>query len=135
MKLDKCKEVTLNKATDPRGNLVFVESGFDIPFKIERIYYLYDVPYGSERGGHAHKELEQLIIPLSGSFDLVITDGYGERTINMSNPSVGIYLCSGIWRELKNFTSGAVCLVLASRHYDEFDYIRSYDEFIEHKNG
>lgn len=115
---------------DPRGNLTFVESERHIPFDIKRVYYLYDVPGGSERGGHAHKGLHQLIIAMSGSFDIHIDDGYKKKTIHLNRSYNGLYVCPMIWREMDNFSSGAVCMVLASNYYSEEDYYRDYIDFI-----
>lgn len=131
MNIEKCKLLDLPRICDPRGNLTFIESGSQIPFDIERIYYLYDVPIGAERGSHAHKALEQLIIAISGSFDVVIDDGYSKKRIHLDRSSLGLYICPRIWRELDNFSSGSVCMVLASQIYDERDYIRNYNEFLE----
>lgn len=133
MGLDSCKIIELPKISDVRGNLTFVESGRHISFGIERVYYLYDVPAGTERGGHAHKELEQLIIPLAGSFDVVLDDGCQKRKFHLNRPYIGLYVCPYIWRRLDNFSSGSVCAVLASRSYDESDYFRDYQEFLSMK--
>ena len=126
MSLDKCKIIELPKITDPRGNLTFVESFKHIPFDIKRAYYLYDIPGGSERGGHAHKELKQLIIALSGSFEILLKEDKNEILYNLNSPSKGLYVCPMIWRELRNFSSGSVCLVLASNLFDEGDYYRDF---------
>lgn len=131
--VDKCQMISLPKITDPRGNLTFVEGGNQIPFSIERVYYLYDVPGGAERGGHAHKGLHQLIIAMSGSFDVVLDDGKNKKRIHLSRSYGGLYVCPMIWRELDNFSSGSVCMVLASNRYDEEDYYRNYEEFIQGK--
>jgi len=130
MQLSDCRIVNLPKITDPRGNLTFIEEQWHVPFRIRRVYYLYDVPSGGERGGHAHKELEQLIIAASGSFDVVLDDGAQCARYRLDRPYFGLYICPMIWRELVNFSSGAVCLVLASNLYDEADYYRDYDEFV-----
>jgi oxalate decarboxylase/phosphoglucose isomerase-like protein (cupin superfamily) len=130
MNIDLCKIVDLPKISDPRGNLTFIEGGSDIPFDIQRVYYLYDVPGGSERGGHAHKGLHQLIIAMSGSFDVVLDDGKGKKRVNLNRSYKGLYVCPMIWRKLDNFSSGSVCMVLASNRYDEEDYYRDYAEFI-----
>lgn len=130
MNINNCKIIDLSKISDPRGNLTYIESDRHIPFEIRRVYYLYDVPAASERGGHAHKELEQLIIPLSGSFDVVIDDGENKKRFTLNRPYQGLYLCPLIWRELENFSSGSVCLVLASDIYKESDYYRNYKEFL-----
>lgn len=131
--IDTCKIITLPKITDSRGNLTFVEGGNQIPFSIKRVYYLYDVPGGAERGGHAHKGLEQLIIAMSGSFDVVIDDGENKKRIHLNRSYSGLYICPMIWRELDNFSSGSVCMVLASNLYDENDYYRNYTDFISAK--
>lgn len=129
MSIERCRIIELPKITDPRGNLTFVESGRQIPFGISRVYYLYDVPGGAERGGHAHKALSQLIIAMSGSFDVVLNDGYNSKRVHLNRSYNGLYVCPMIWRELDNFSSGAVCMVLASNFYDEEDYYRNYDDF------
>lgn len=128
--IDKCKIINLPKIEDARGNLTFIEEKSQIPFEIKRVYYLYDVPGGSERGGHAHIALNQLIIALAGSFDVVLDDGKTKKTFTLNRPYEGLYICPGVWRELKNFSSGSVCLVLASNLYSEDDYYRNYDQFI-----
>lgn len=128
-KIDDCRIITLPKIQDPRGNLTFIEGGRHIPFHIARTYYLYDVPGGAERGGHAHKGLEQLIIAMSGSFDVIIDDGRTKMRYHLNRSYTGLYICPMIWRELDNFSSGSVCLVLASNVYDESDYYRDYAEF------
>lgn len=130
MNIDLCRTIELPKITDPRGNLTFVESGHQIPFDIQRVYYLYDVPGGSERGGHAHKALSQLIIAMSGSFDVVLDDGVKKKRVHLSRSYYGLYVCPMIWRELDNFSSGSVCMVLASNLYDESDYFRNYDDYL-----
>jgi dTDP-4-dehydrorhamnose 3,5-epimerase-like enzyme len=128
--LGDCRIIDLPKIADPRGNLTFVESGTHIPFSVERVYYLYDVPGGAERGGHAHKGLQQLIIAMSGSFDIVLDDGREKQRFHLNRSYYGLYVCPMIWRELDNFSSGSVCLVLASNRYDESDYFREYEEFL-----
>lgn len=130
MRISNCKIIELPKIADPRGNLTFVENGNHIPFDISRVYYLYDVPGGSERGGHAHKELSQLIIAMSGSFDVVLNDGHEEKRFHLNRSYYGLYVCPMIWRELDNFSSGSVCMVLASNLYDEDDYYRDYNEYL-----
>lgn len=130
MSIADCKILNLPKIQDPRGNLTFIESRNQIPFSIERVYYLYDVPGGSERGGHAHKALHQLIVAMSGSFDVTIDDGNEKRRIHLNRSYVGLYVCPMIWRELDNFSSGSVCMVLASNCYDEDDYYRDYAQFL-----
>lgn len=130
MSINNCKIIDLPKITDPRGNLSFIESGRHIPFDIKRVYYLYDVPGGAERGGHAHKELSQLIIAMSGSFDVILDDGQEKKRFHLNRSYSGLYVCPMMWRELDNFSSGSVCMVLASNHYDEADYYRDYDEYL-----
>lgn len=128
--LDQCKIIQLPKITDPRGNLTFIEGGRHIPFKIERVYYLYDVPGGADRGAHAHKALHQFVVAMSGSFDVVLDDGDRKQRYHLNRSYFGLYICPMMWRYLDNFSSGAVCMVLASAPYDESDYIRNYDEFL-----
>lgn len=128
--LSGCKIINLPKISDPRGNLTFVEALNHIPFDIQRVYYLYDVPGGAERGGHAHKGLRQLIIAMSGSFDVVLDDGKEKKRFHLNRSYSGLYVCPMIWRELDNFSSGSVCMVLASNKYDEDDYYRDYADFL-----
>lgn len=136
MKIENCKIIELPKISDPRGNLTFIEGGGrHIPFDIKRVYYLYDVPGGAERGGHGHKALHQLIIAMSGSFDVVLDDGYEKKRFSLNRSYYGLYVCPMIWRELDNFSSGSVCMVLASNLYDEEDYYRDYDPFIKAARG
>jgi dTDP-4-dehydrorhamnose 3,5-epimerase-like enzyme len=130
MSVEKCKLIDLPKISDPRGNLTFIEGQRHVPFDIKRVYYLYDVPGGAERGGHGHKNLHQLIIAMSGSFDIVLDDGREKKRIHLARSYYGLYVCPMIWREMDNFSSGAVCLVLASNLYDEADYYRNYQEFL-----
>jgi dTDP-4-dehydrorhamnose 3,5-epimerase-like enzyme len=130
MSIDKCKLVDLPKISDPRGNLSFIEGGIHIPFEIKRVYYLYDVPGGSDRGSHAHKKLHQFIVAMSGSFDVVLDDGKEKKRFHLNRSYYGLYVCPMMWRDLDNFSSGAVCVVLASDHYDENDYIRNYEQFL-----
>jgi len=131
MSIESCGLVNLPKISDPRGNLTFVESNRHVPFEIKRVYYLYDVPGGAERGGHGHKALHQLIVAISGSFDIHLDDGVSKKTIHMNRSYEGLYVCPMIWREIDNFSSGAVCLVLASDYYDEADYYRDYGNFVQ----
>ena len=133
MSVDDCHVVALPKISDPRGNLTFIEGHTHIPFPIERVYYLYDVPGGAERGGHVHKELHQLIIAVSGSFDIVLDDGRKRKRHHLNRPYNGLYVCPMIWREIDNFSSGSVLMVLASNRYDEADYYRDYSEFMSHR--
>ena len=132
--IEHCAMIELPKIQDPRGNLTFVESSIHIPFGIERVYYLYDVPGGAARGGHAHKELHQFIIAMSGSFDVLLDDGRNRKVVHLSRSYHGLYVCPMIWRELDNFSSGSVCMVLASHRYDEADYFREYEEFLRAKD-
>ena len=127
--LEHCGVVELPRIQDRRGNLTFVEAGRHVPFDIQRVYYLYDVPGGAERGGHGHHRLRQLIIAMSGSFDVVLDDGSRRVRYHLNRSYTGLYVCPMIWRELDNFSSGSVCLVLASEPYDEADYLRDFDEF------
>lgn len=131
MSLEDCKIIELPKISDPRGNLTFVEGMQHIPFDIRRVYYTYDVPGGADRGGHAHKKLQQLIIAMSGSFDVTLGDGRDKKKFHLNRSYQGLYICPMIWRDLDNFSSGSVCMVLASNLYDESDYYRDYAEFIE----
>ncbi|MEQ1778218.1 MAG: FdtA/QdtA family cupin domain-containing protein [Nitrosomonas sp.] len=130
MSIEHCKIIELPKIAEPRGNLTFIEGNNHIPFDIRRVYYLYDVPGGSERGGHAHKALSQLIIAMSGSFDVVLDDGGEKKRFHLNRSYQGLYVCPMIWRELDNFSSGSVCMVLASNIYEESDYYRDYEEFM-----
>ncbi len=129
MSIDDCKFIDLPKISDPRGNLTFVEGKNHIPFDIKRVYYLYDVPGDSERGAHGHKKLQQLIIAASGSFDVILDDGSSQKRFHMNRSYYGLYVSSMMWRDITNFSSGAVCLVLASEAYDELDYYRDYAKF------
>ena len=133
MSIEKCRFVDLPKISDPRGNLTFVEGGQHVPFDIARVYYLYDIPVGAERGGHAHKDLHQLIIAMSGSFDVVLDDGREKKRFHLDRPDTGLYVCPMLWRELENFSQGSVCMVLASNRYDEADYYRDYEEYLTAK--
>ena len=131
MGIDKCHIIDLPKIADPRGNLTFIEGEKHVPFAIKRVYYTYDVPGGAERGAHAHKNLEQFIIAMSGSFDVVLDDGSQKKRVHMNRSYYGLYVCSMIWREIDNFSSGSVCMVLASEFYEETDYYREYDQFLK----
>jgi dTDP-4-dehydrorhamnose 3,5-epimerase-like enzyme len=130
MSLEDCKIIELPKISDPRGNLSFIEGEQHIPFNIKRVYYLYDVPGGSDRGSHAHKNLHQFIVAMSGSFDVVLDDGQKKNRFHLNRSYYGLYVCPMMWRDLDNFSSGAVCMVLASERYSSEDYIRDYDQFI-----
>lgn len=130
-----CTIIELDKHhSDRKGNISVVENNKDIPFEVKRVYYLYDVPGGESRGAHAHKELCQLIIAASGSFTVTLDDGNVKRTFLLNRPYQGLYIKPGIWRDLDDFSSGSVCLVLASHPYDEKDYIRNYEDFLGYKN-
>jgi dTDP-4-dehydrorhamnose 3,5-epimerase-like enzyme len=133
-KTNDCNLITIDQIGDRRGHISVVENNKEVPFEVKRIYYLYDVPSGEERGGHAHKDLEQLIIAVSGSFDVIVGDGETEKTFSLNRPNKGLYFTSGLWRKINNFSSGAICLVLASHKYDEKDYIRNYNEFLSYKS-
>ena len=130
-----CTIIEMDKHHSEKGNLTVVENSKTIPFDVKRVYYLYDIPGGKSRGAHAHKELKQLVIAASGSFDVVLDDGNVKRTITLNRPYQGLLIVPGIWRELINFSSGAVCLVLASHKYDEKDYIRDYSNFLKYKQN
>ncbi len=130
MPLNDCRIIELPKISDPRGNLTFIEGPGHVPFEIKRVYYLYDVPGGSDRGSHAHKSLHQFVVAMSGSFDIVLEDGERQRRFHLNRSYYGLYICPMMWRSMDNFSSGAVCMVLASTHYDESDYIRDHGEFL-----
>jgi hypothetical protein len=127
--LSDCKIIDFPKFGDPRGNLSVIEGGVHIPFDIKRVYYLYDVPGGSSRAGHGHKELQQIIVAISGSFDVIVDNGYERKKFHLNRSYHGLYISKMMWREVENFSSGGVCLVLASTMYDQSDYYHNYDEF------
>jgi len=129
-----CSMISLPINHQANGNLTAVSNGVQVPFDVKRVYYLYDVPGGFSRGGHGHLELQQLIVALSGSFDITVDDGKVKRTFHLSRPNMGLYMPSGLWRELDNFSSGSICFVLASIEYDEKDYFRDYDKFVAWKS-
>lgn len=129
-----CSILEIEKHHNALGSISVVENEKTVPFDVKRVYYLYDVPGGEFRAGHAHKELQQLIIAASGSFDITLNDGELKRTFTLNRPYQGLLVVPGIWREIDNFSSGSVCLVLASTCYNEADYIRDYQEFKEYKN-
>jgi hypothetical protein len=128
-----CSLITFEKNHQLKGNLTAVTNHKQVPFDIKRIYYLYDMPGGLSRGAHAHKALQQLVVALSGSFDITLDDGQTKRTFQLSRPNIGLLMPSGLWRELYNFSSGSICIVLASALYDEHDYLRDYNEFLAWK--
>jgi dTDP-4-dehydrorhamnose 3,5-epimerase-like enzyme len=130
MPINDVKLIELPRINDHRGNLTFIESGRHIPFEIKRTYYLYDVPGGAARAGHGHKALHQLMIAMSGSFDITLDDGFEKKVISLNRSYNGLYIPPMMWRDLDNFSSGAVCMVLASAFYDEGDYFRNYDDFL-----
>lgn len=132
--INNLRIISLPRIEDRRGNLSVIEKDI-LPFEFKRVYYLYDVPGGAERGGHAHKNLQQFLIALSGSFEVVLHDGKDKKTVTLNIPNKGLLIPKGIWRELKNFSSGAVCLVIASEVYLEEDYIRDFDEFVKFKKA
>lgn len=129
-----CNILELSKIHNPSGNITVVENDRFLPFNIRRVYYLYDVPSGSERGGHAHITLYQLIVAASGSFDIILDDGCNKKIVHLNRPNYALMIVPGIWREIINFSSGAICLVLASEKYDASDYVREYSEFLKLKS-
>lgn len=131
MGLDCCKRISLPKINDPRGNLTFIESHCHVPFEIKRVFYLYDVPGGADRGGHALKTCHQFLIAMSGSFDVIIYDGKEKERIQLNRSYYGIHIPPMIWREMDNFSSGSVCLALASEPYSPDDYYRDYNEYLK----
>tara|TARA_R100000935_G_C2835325_1_gene167753 strand:- start:1431 stop:1850 length:420 start_codon:yes stop_codon:yes gene_type:complete len=128
-----CSVIDVSKVHNEAGNITVIENGVNIPFSVKRIYYLYDIPGGESRGGHAHYELEQYIIAASGSFDVILDDGRNKKTVTLNRPNMALHIVPGLWRELYNFSSGAISLVLASHKYDENDYMRDYKEFLDFK--
>jgi len=131
MMMSQCRMIELPKYADPRGNLSVIEGGIHIPFDIKRVYYLYDVPGGSARAGHGHRELQQVMIAMSGSFDVIVDDGFERKKIHLNRSYNALYIPKMMWREVENFSSGGVCLVLASTLYDKADYYHDYDEFVK----
>lgn len=130
MSISDCRIIEFPRIQDQRGNLTFVEANRHVPFEIKRVYYLYDVPGGASRAAHGHKALHQLMIAMSGSFDVTLDDGFEKKVYRMNRSYYGLYISPMMWRDLDNFSSGAVCMVLASDYYDESDYFRSYTDFI-----
>jgi len=133
--INDCKIITLNRHHHSNGNLTAVNNGIDLPFNIQRTFYIYDVPGGAERGGHSHYTCNEFIIAISGSFDVTVDDGTDQFTYTLNRPYQGLLVVPGIWRTLQNFSSGSVCLALASHHFDEEDYVRDYDEFLRLKHS
>lgn len=131
MGIETCRFIDMPIINDPRGNLSFIEGSRHVPFDIKRVYYLYDVPGGAHRGGHAHRKLHQLVIAMSGSFDIALDDGERTRRYHLNRSYYGLYIAPMMWREMDNFSSGSVCLVLASDYYDESDYFRDHKAFLE----
>lgn len=128
-----CSVIDVSKVHTEAGNITVIENGITIPFDVKRVYYLYDIPGGEARGGHAHYELEQYVIAASGSFDVILDDGKNRKILTLNRPNLALHIVPGLWRELDNFSSGSISLVLASHKYDEGDYIRDYFEFLEFK--
>jgi len=135
MPLKSCRMIDLPKIQDHRGNLTFVESGRHVPFDIKRVYYLYDVPGGAARAAHGHKALQQLMVAMSGSFDVTLDDGFEKKRFHLNRSYMGLYISPMVWRDLDNFSSGAVCMVLASDFFDEGDYYRDYEAFVKDARG
>ena len=129
VRIDRCKIIDFPKISDPRGDLTFIEQEKDVPFDIKRVYYIYDVSSGSKRGGHAHKTSEEVIIPISGSFDVKLDDGFKKVAILLNRPYFGLYIAPWVWRVIENFSSNSVALILASTLYNESDYVRNYKVF------
>ncbi|MEM9649893.1 MAG: FdtA/QdtA family cupin domain-containing protein [Bacteroidota bacterium] len=127
-----CSVIDISKVHSDSGNITVVENNQNIPFAVKRVYYLYDVPSGEARGGHAHYELEQFILAASGSFDVIIDDGTNRKRVSLNRPNLALHIVPGLWREIDNFSSGSICLVLASNIYEESDYIREYDSFLKY---
>ena len=130
-----CHVIPLSKIHNRAGNITIIEGEENIPFAVKRIYYLYDIPGGESRGGHGHKELYQLIVAAGGSFDVLLDDGINKKIVKLNRPDYALLVVPGIWRELFEFSSGSVCLVLASQKYDENDYLRSYQDYIKYKSN
>lgn len=130
-----CSIIQLPKVHNRAGNIIALENNITVPFDVKRVYYLYDIPGGESRGGHAHKELQQFVVAVGGAFDVLLDDGINKKIVHLDRPYIGLHIVPGIWRELLNFSSGAVSLVLASHKYDEIDYIRDYNHFLESKTN
>ena len=134
-KLSNCSIINLDKEKSESGNITILENNKNIPFNIKRVYYLYDIPGGEDRGGHAHYELEQYIIAASGSFDIIIDDGYNKKKFSLNRPNIALHIVPGMWRELVNFSSGSIAMVFASELFSEKDYLRSYDNYLKFKKN
>lgn len=130
-----CSLIQFPKLNNGVGNITRLQNGLEVPFEVKRIYYLYDIPGGESRGAHAHKSLRQILIAASGSFDVTLDDGQSRRTVTLSRPNIGLYIKPGIWRDILNFSSGVICLVLASELYKAQDYIRDYNDFLNFKKA
>ena len=128
-----CSIVGLPKVHNRQGNITVIENQLNIPFDVKRVYYLYDIPGGEDRGGHAHKNLQQFVVAVSGAFDVFLNDGVNKKIVHLDRPYIGLHITAGIWRQMLSFSSGATCLVLASEVYDENDYIRDYRDFTRWK--
>lgn len=131
MSVKNCKLIELPKISDPRGNLTFIEGSKHIPFEIKRIYYLYDIPGGAHRAGHAHQKLHQVVVAIAGSFDITLNDGFSQDKVHLNRSYQGLYIPPMIWRDIDNFSSGAVCMAMASEWFEETDYYREFDQFLK----
>lgn len=130
-----CSIIDVSKVHNEAGNITVIENGINIPFDVKRVYYLYDIPGGEARGGHAHYELEQYLIAASGSFDVILDDGKNRKIVTLNRPNLALHIVPGLWRELDNFSSGSISLVLASHLYDDKDYIKDYEQFLNYKKN
>lgn len=126
--------VALNRINNRSGNITVIQNNVDVPFEVRRVYYLYDVPGGESRGAHGHRTLQQMIVAVSGSFEVTLDDGSSRKSFMLNRPFFGLLVPPGMWRDISNFSSGAICLVLASSYYDEKDYLRSYDDFLSFRS-
>ncbi|TCG09504.1 hypothetical protein BZM27_05340 [Paraburkholderia steynii] len=135
MSVNNCQLLEFPRILDPRGSLTPIEGGTQVPFDIQRVYYIYDVPAGASRAGHSHRELQQVLVAISGSFDVHVDDGRERKVFHMNRPYLGLYVPKMIWREIDNFSAGSVCVSLASAHYEESDYYRNYDDFLQAVRG
>ncbi len=132
--ISECSLIDISKIHNDAGNITVIENETNIPFEVKRVYYLYDIPGGEARGGHAHYKLEQFIVAASGSFDVILDDGKNKKRVSLNRPNIALHIVPGLWREIDNFSSGSICLVLASHIYEESDYIRNYDNFLKFKS-